>query len=87
LLAWDYNKKSPRTRPKNEREEITSISKELLAIQITHFKPDVVIFAAGFAGIDPVIKQLFNENFDGYRNKEVISRKFWEFNIAVKIFV
>lgn len=82
LFAWDYNKKSSKTRPKNEREEITSISKELLAIQITHFKPDVVIFAAGFAGIDPVIKKIFNENFDGYRNKEVISRKFWEFEAA-----
>lgn len=82
VFAWDYNKKSPRTRPKNELEEITSISKELLAIQIKHFKPDVVIFAAGFAGIDPVIKQLFNEKFGGYRNTEVISRKFWEFEAA-----
>jgi hypothetical protein len=82
LFAWDYNKKSPRIRPKSELEEITSISKKLLAIQITHFKPDVVIFAAGFAGIDPVIKQLFNENFGGYRNKEVISRKYWEFEAA-----
>lgn len=82
VFAWDYNKKSPITRPKNELEEITSISKELLAIQIKHFKPDVVIFAAGFSGIDSVIKQLFNEKFGGYRNTEVISRKFWEFEAA-----
>jgi len=79
VFAWDYNKKSPRTRPKNEVEEITSISKEFLAIQIKHFQPDVVVFAAGFVGIDPIIKQLFNEKFGGYRNKEVISGKFWEF--------
>lgn len=79
IFAWDYDKKSPRTRPKNELEEIISISKKLLAAQIKHFQPDVVIFAAGFVGIDPVIKQLFNENFSGYKNKEVISGKFWEF--------
>ncbi|KGK41402.1 hypothetical protein LH51_15105 [Nitrincola sp. A-D6] len=79
MFSWDYNKKSPRTRPKNELEEITSISKELLAIQIKHFQPDVVIFAAGFVGIDPIIKQLFNEKFSGYQNKEVISGKYWEF--------
>lgn len=82
LFAWDYNKKTPRTRPKNELEEITSISKELLATQIKYFKPDVVIFAAGFVGIDPIIKQLFKENFGGYRNTEVISGKFWEFEAA-----
>ena len=82
LFAWDYNKKTPRTRPKNELEEITSISKELLATQIKYFKPDVVIFAAGFVGIDPIIKQLFKENFCGYRNTEVISGKFWEFEAA-----
>ncbi len=79
IFAWDYNKKSPRTRPKNELEEITSISKKLLAAQIKHFQPDVVIFATGFVGIDPIIKQLFNENFSGYENKEVISGKYWEF--------
>ncbi|KGJ97741.1 hypothetical protein [Pseudoalteromonas sp. ND6B] len=79
IFAWDYDKKSPRTRPKNELEEVTSISKKLLAAQIKHFQPDVVIFAAGFVGIDPIIKQLFNENFSGYKNKEVISGKFWEF--------
>lgn len=60
IFAWDYDKKSPRTRPKSELEEVTSISKKLLAAQIKHFKPDVVIFAAGFVGIDPIIKQLFN---------------------------
>lgn len=79
IFAWDYDKKSPRTRPKNELEEVTSISKKLLAAQIKHFQPDVVIFAAGFVGIDPIIKQLFNENFSGYKNKEVIPGKFWEF--------
>jgi hypothetical protein len=60
LFAWDYDKKSPRTRPKNELEEITEISKKLLAAQIKFLRPDVIIFAAGFVGIDPIIKQLFN---------------------------
>ncbi|QQN49104.1 hypothetical protein [Stutzerimonas balearica] len=79
MFAWDYNKKSPKIRPENELEEITSISKKLLASQIKHFQPDVVIFVAGFVGIDPIIKQLFNENFSGYKNKEVVSGKYWEF--------
>lgn len=85
VFAWDYNKKSPRIRPKNELEEITSISKKLLAAQIKHFQPDVVIFAAGFVGIDPIIKQLFNENFSGYKNKEVISGKYWKFEAGNSI--
>jgi hypothetical protein len=79
LFAWDYDKKSPRTRPKNELEEITEISKKLLAAQIKFLRPDVIIFAAGFVGIDPIIKQLFNKNFSGYKNREVISGKYWGF--------
>ncbi|MBA5917228.1 hypothetical protein [Vibrio parahaemolyticus] len=66
IFAWDYNKKTPRTRPKNEVNEITSISKQLLAAQIGYLKPDIIIFAAGFVGIDSIIKQLFNEKFGGY---------------------
>lgn len=83
LFAWDYNKKTPLKRPKNEVEEIISISKELLAAQIEYLKPDVIIFSAGVVRIDPVIKQLFNEKFDFYRTTQpVISGKYWEFEAA-----
>ncbi|MDC8444219.1 hypothetical protein JJO83_16230 [Halomonas aquamarina] len=54
LFAWDYNKKSPRTRPKNELKEITEVSKKLLAAQIRCLRPDVIIFATGFVGVDQV---------------------------------
>lgn len=79
LFAWDYNKKSPRTRPKNELKEITEVSKKLLAAQIRCLRPDVIIFAAGFVGVDQVIRDLFEEHFSGYENGEVISGKYWEF--------
>ena len=87
LFAWDYDKKSPTGRPKNELEEITRISKKLLAIQIKHFKPDVIIFCAGLAGVDQIIKDIFNDNFNGYNNGELISGKYWEFNPVNKDFL
>lgn len=83
IFSWDYDKKSPKMRPDQEFFEISSISKKLLAAQIKNLKPDFIIFAAGFTGIDSVIKALFNENFDGYKNTaEVIPRKLWEFRAA-----
>jgi hypothetical protein len=83
LFAWDYDKKTPRLRPESELDEITTISQRLLASQITHLKPDFVIFSAGFSGVDSVIKGLFNKYFDGYENSaQVIPRKLWEFKAA-----
>lgn len=83
IFAWDYNKKSPRVRPEHELSEITSISKKLLASQIKHLKPDFVIFATGFVGIDPIIRQLFEENFNGHQNTaDVIPMKLWQFEAA-----
>lgn len=83
IFAWDYNKKSPRTRPSHELREITAISQKLLASQIKHLKPDFVIFATGFVGIDQIIRDLFKENFDGHENTApVIPLKLWEFKAA-----
>jgi hypothetical protein len=83
LFAWDYNKKTPRTRPKKELEEITTTSQRLLAAQIKHLKPDVIIFASGFSGIDPIIKDLFKNYFKGHVNTlPVIPKKLWEFKAA-----
>ena len=80
LFAWDYDKKSPLARPKKEIDAVASVSKELLAIQIRHFKPDFIIFSTGFDGIDPIIKELFATHFDGWKNTvPVMPRKIWEF--------
>lgn len=83
FFAWDYNKRTPRTRPENEFSEISRISQRLLAAQVKHLKPDVLIFATGVAGIDSLIKQMFNEHFGGYEKAtEIIPGKYWEFNAA-----
>lgn len=80
LFAWDYNGNTPNDRPKCERDEVISISNQLLATQIKHIKPDFIIFATGYKGIDPIIRSLFNDHFDGYENTSVIPEKLWEFN-------
>jgi len=80
LFAWDYNKKTPVGRPKCEMDEIISISNQLLATQIKQLEPDFIIFATGYKGIDPIIRSLFNDHFDGYENTSVIPEKLWEFN-------
>jgi hypothetical protein len=80
LFAWDYNKKSPKDRPKQELAEVVSMSNKLLAAQIKHLKPDFIIFAAGYNGIDPVIRSLFSDHFDGHENTvPIIPKKLWEF--------
>lgn len=80
LFAWDYNKKSPKERPEMEFSEVASISNQLLAAQIKHLKPDFIIFAAGYNGIDPVIRSLFNDHFGGYENTApIVPKKLWEF--------
>lgn len=82
VFAWDYDRQSPRIRPPGEFQEVASVSKRLLAAQIRHFKPDVIVFAAGVRGIDPILRELFEEYFDGYKNVYVNSGKLWEFNAA-----
>lgn len=80
LFAWDYNKKTAKERPIKELAEIVSISNQLLAAQIKHLKPDFIIFATGYDGIDPVIRRLFDDHFGGYENTTpVIPKKLWEF--------
>lgn len=80
LFAWDYNKRSAKDRPEKELAEIISVSNKLLAAQIKHLKPDFIIFATGYDGIDPIIRRLFNDHFDGYENTApVIPKKLWEF--------
>jgi hypothetical protein len=80
LFAWDYNRKTPKDRPENELAEVVSMSNQLLAAQIKHLKPDFIIFAAGYNGIDTVIRSLFNDHFDGYENTApIVPKKLWEF--------
>lgn len=80
LFAWDYNKKTAKDRPENELAEVVSMSNELLAAQIKHLKPDFIIFATGYDGVDPMIRSLFNDHFDGYENTApVIPKELWEF--------
>lgn len=80
LFAWDYNKKTPKDRPEKEFAEVVSMSNQLLAAQIRLLKPDFIIFAAGYDGIDPIIRRLFNDQFDGYENTApVVPKKLWEF--------
>jgi hypothetical protein len=80
LFAWDYKKKSPRTRPEAELEAIISASIKLLAVQIQYFKPDFIVFSTGYAGIDAIIKRLFTDHLGGYKTTEsVIKHKLWQF--------
>lgn len=96
LFAWDYDGLSPLTRSNtktsrplddNNNDEfntITSISNELLATQIKHFEPKFIVFAAGVNKIDPIIKRMFNEHFEGYETNvpAKIPGKLWEFEAA-----
>ena len=84
LFAWDYDNKSPLIRPKDELSKISNLSLQLLATQIKLFNPDYIIFATGRRGIDSLIKQLFEEHFNGYKTEHVIPRKLWEFTSAEK---
>jgi len=81
LLAWDYEKASPLRRPDAERAEIVSASVALLAVQIRQYQPDIIVFATGYS-VDRVIKQLFEEEFDGWKTDKVIPRKLWSFSAA-----
>tara|TARA_R110001606_G_C15379449_1_gene650295 strand:+ start:127 stop:876 length:750 start_codon:yes stop_codon:yes gene_type:complete len=83
LYAWDYNKKSPRKRPADELDEVVSLSQQLLAAQITHLKPEYIIFAAGVSGVDSIIKGLCNEHLGGYETStESVPRMLWQFKAA-----
>ncbi|MGR5320549.1 hypothetical protein [Vibrio sp. DNB22_19_1] len=85
LFAWDYDRKSPMTRPYGEFEEVKRVSLQILATQIYYFKPDFIIFTAGISKIvDDAIKELFTKYFDGYQTESssLIKKKFWEFDAA-----
>ena len=82
LFAWDYDKKSPLNRPKEELSNITNLSLELLSIQIKFFKPDYIIFATGYRCIDPIIKKMFKEHFEEHDTVSVVPKKLWEFRAA-----
>ncbi|WP_318493278.1 hypothetical protein [Photobacterium leiognathi] len=79
LYAWDYNGKSPVSRPSSEFEIIQSLSVQLLAESIRHCNPDFIIFAVGCsAKNDATIKKLMN-CFGGYETQELIPKQFWKF--------
>ncbi|MTH48818.1 hypothetical protein [Intestinirhabdus alba] len=80
LLAWDYHGRTPLLRPSKERQEVISVSLSLLAAQIMHLQPDVIIFASGARKTDFIIKRLFTGHLNGYTTAEVIPGKLWEFN-------
>lgn len=83
ILAWDYNKKSFKSRPLSERATLEDISLELMAAQIKAYQPDVIVFAAGSMGyIDPLIKRLAREYFTEHETLDVVKKKRWEFTIG-----
>ncbi|WP_372858880.1 hypothetical protein, partial [Pseudoalteromonas sp.] len=82
LLAWDYDGLSPLQRPAQEQDKIVVLSIQLLAEQISFYKPDHIVFATGVHKVDKIIKRLFNEYFDGYKTLEVEPRKLWQFKAA-----
>ncbi|WP_019895108.1 hypothetical protein [Hydrogenovibrio halophilus] len=84
LFAWDYNKGSFIHRPKHEREVLIDLSLTLLAVQIKHFQPDVIIFAGGLIEkTDPLIKRLFRTHFEPHKTiQPLVKRTFWEFESA-----
>ncbi|APS30187.1 hypothetical protein H4F38_17160 [Pectobacterium brasiliense] len=78
LLAWDYGRQTPLTRPENEVQEVISASLKLLEAQIKHLEPNFIIFASGARRTDYIIKQLLTK-LGGYETSSVISGKLWEF--------
>ncbi|KHS65775.1 hypothetical protein [Pectobacterium brasiliense] len=81
LLAWDYDRLTPLTRPENEVQEVISASLKLLATQIRYLEPDFIIFASGARRTDYIIKQLLTE-LGGYETSSVIPGKLWEFKVG-----
>lgn len=82
LLAWDYDRKTPLTRPHDELQQIITTSLKLLATQISYLKPDFIIFASGATRTDSIIKRLLTEHLGGYETSSVIPKKRWEFKAA-----
>lgn len=82
LLARDYDGLTPFTRPENEVQEIILASLKLLAVQIKHLEPDVIIFASGARRTDYIIKRLLTDHRDGYETSSVIPGKLWEFKVG-----
>ncbi len=82
LFAWDYDGKSPLTRPQTELDAIAATSLKLLATQIKFFNPDAIVFSTGRDGIDGYIKQLFSEHFDGHKTIKTEPGKMWEFQVG-----
>lgn len=87
LFAWDYNGKSPRNRPEVELTEVTRISCMLLSKQIELFKPDFIVFATGYAGIDRVIQELIKLHpTSAYEKLEPsVKHRFWTFKLGQSI--
>ncbi|MBN3172521.1 hypothetical protein H4F69_03000 [Pectobacterium brasiliense] len=81
LLAWDYDRLTPLTRPENEVQEVISASLKLLATQIRYLEPDFIIFASGARRTDYIIKQLLT-GLGGYETSSVIPGKLWEFKVG-----
>ena len=81
LLAWDYDRLTPLTRPENEVQEVISASLKLLATQIRYLEPDFIIFASGARRTDYIIKQLLT-GLGGYETPSVIPGKLWEFKVG-----
>jgi hypothetical protein len=81
LFAWDYAGKSPLERPANELAAISAVSLELLALQIKFFEPHAIVFSTGYAGVDGMIKTLFNQHFAGHRTVMAKRHKLWQFEV------
>jgi hypothetical protein len=81
LFAWDYAGRSPLERPADELTAISAVSLELLALQIKFFEPHAIVFSTGYAGIDGMIKTLFNQHFAGHRTVMAKRHKLWEFEV------
>lgn len=82
LLAWDYDRKTPLTRPDKELQQVITTSLQLLAAQIGYLKPDFIIFASGATRTDRIIKQLLTDHLGGYETSSVIPKQLWEFKAA-----
>ncbi|GGY69087.1 hypothetical protein [Pseudoduganella albidiflava] len=81
LFAWDYAGKSPLTSPAEELAAVSTVSLELLALQVKFFKPHAIVFSTGYAGIDGMLKNMFSQHFNGHETVSVDPRKLWEFTV------